>query len=126
MKVHQNTLKLYMKRHNVEHQYSALSNANLDILTKRWQEERPESGIRYLVGFLHRHRLQIQMWRVDNVGQALQQRQLIFCHKYTVKQPDALWHVDGHHKLIHWGVVIHGMVDGYSQMVCGSRYRVGL
>ena len=92
MKVHQNTLKLYMKRHNVECQYSALSNADLDILTKRWQEERPESGIRYLVGFLCRHGLQIQRQRVvmslrqvDNVGPALQQRWVIFRHKYTVK-----------------------------------------
>ncbi|KAI5982901.1 hypothetical protein EDC04DRAFT_2616344 [Pisolithus marmoratus] len=28
-------------------------------------------------------------------------------------RPNALWHMDGHHKLIRWGIVIHGIVDGY-------------
>ena len=78
MKIHRNTLKLYMKRHNVEHQYAALSNADLDILTRRFQQEKPESGICYLIGFLRSHGLRIQKWQVvsslrqvDNVRQAL-------------------------------------------------------
>jgi hypothetical protein len=28
-----------------------------------------------------------------------------------------MWHLDGHHKLIRWGIVIHGFVDGYSRLV---------
>ncbi|KAI6006192.1 hypothetical protein F5J12DRAFT_721182, partial [Pisolithus orientalis] len=33
--------------------------------------------------------------------------------KYHVKWPNALWHMDGHHKLIQWGIVIHGFIDGF-------------
>ncbi|KAI5987282.1 hypothetical protein EDD15DRAFT_2173867, partial [Pisolithus albus] len=39
-------------------------------------------------------------------------------HKYHIKQPNALWHIDGHHKLIRWGIVIHGFIDGFCCMVC--------
>ena len=28
-----------------------------------------------------------------------------------------VWHIDSHHKLIRWGIVIHGMIDGFCQTV---------
>ena len=37
--------------------------------------------------------------------------------KYTVPRSNYLWHLDEHHKLIKWGFVIHGIVDGYCHMV---------
>ena len=30
--------------------------------------------------------------------------------------PNSLWHIDGHHKLIKWRIVIHGGIDGYSRL----------
>ena len=36
---------------------------------------------------------------------------------YSVAGPNALWHLDGNHKLIKWKLVIHGGVDGFSRMV---------
>jgi hypothetical protein len=30
---------------------------------------------------------------------------------------NSLWHIDGHHKLIPWKIVIHGGIDGFSRMV---------
>ncbi|KAJ7574243.1 hypothetical protein C8J56DRAFT_753515, partial [Mycena floridula] len=68
--VHQNTLSRYMKRNGVSQQYSNLTNADLDILTK----------------------------------------------VFKTKKPD-LWHLDGHHKLIRWGIVIHEFIGGYSRKV---------
>ncbi|KAI6149917.1 hypothetical protein BKA82DRAFT_4339055 [Pisolithus tinctorius] len=38
-------------------------------------------------------------------------------HKCKVSHPNALWHMDGHHKLVHWGIVIHGIIDGYCHTV---------
>ncbi|KIK25392.1 hypothetical protein PISMIDRAFT_96746, partial [Pisolithus microcarpus 441] len=38
--------------------------------------------------------------------------------KYYVKQPNAVWHIDGHHKLICWGIIIHGFIDGFCCTVC--------
>ncbi|KAI5986085.1 hypothetical protein F5J12DRAFT_728872, partial [Pisolithus orientalis] len=31
--------------------------------------------------------------------------------------PNALWHMDGHHKLIQWGIIIHGFINGFCHMV---------
>ena len=31
--------------------------------------------------------------------------------------PNSLWHVDGHHKLIRWKIVIHGGIDGFSREI---------
>ncbi|CAJ0927556.1 8614_t:CDS:1 [Entrophospora sp. SA101] len=39
------------------------------------------------------------------------------CRKYKVSGPNALWHIDGHHKLIRWKIVIHGAIDGYTHLI---------
>ena len=36
---------------------------------------------------------------------------------YFVPFANSLWHIDGHHKLIDWKIVIHGGIDGYSRTV---------
>ena len=36
---------------------------------------------------------------------------------YRVPWINSLWHMDGHHKLISWKIVIHGCIDGYSRMI---------
>ena len=36
---------------------------------------------------------------------------------YSVGGPNALWHLDGNHKLIRWRLVIHGGTDGYSRLI---------
>lgn len=122
--IHRNTLYLHMKRHGVLRNYSKLSSADLDILTARFKHQRPESGLRYLIRFLRRHGLRVQnrrvrasLNRVDNLGATLHKQRSIKRRTYRVKCPNSLWHLDGHHKLIRWGIVIHGFVDGYSRLV---------
>lgn len=36
---------------------------------------------------------------------------------YSVAGPNALWHNDGLHKLIHWKFVIHGCIDGHTRLI---------
>ncbi|KAJ7043417.1 hypothetical protein C8F04DRAFT_895421, partial [Mycena alexandri] len=50
--------------------------------------------------------------RVDGLGRVLRQHKVIKRKPYAVSRPHALWHIDGHHKLILWGIVIHGSTDG--------------
>ncbi|KAJ7580486.1 hypothetical protein C8J56DRAFT_732946, partial [Mycena floridula] len=57
-------------------------------------------------------RVTASLKRVDNLGRTLRNNQTIRRRKYSVKRPNSLWHLDGHHKLIRWGIVIHGFVDG--------------
>lgn len=122
--VHRNTLRLYMKHHGIQRKYSELTNADLDILIGEFKKKRPDSGIRYIIGFLRRHGIRVQhhrvvhsLRRVDRLGQVLRDRRIKRRRKYYVKRPNALWHMDGHHKLIRWGIVIHGFIDGFCRTV---------
>jgi hypothetical protein len=54
---------------------------------------------------------------VDRLGQILRTHNTIDRQKYSVPHSNYMWHLDGHHKLIKWGVVIHGIVDGYCHTV---------
>jgi hypothetical protein len=105
--VHRNTLRLYMKHHGVQRKYSELMNADLDVLIRELKKKHPDSGIQYIIGYLHRHGIHMQHHRVvhslhqvDQLGQVLRDRRVKRRRKYYVKRPNALWHMDGHHKLI--------------------------
>jgi hypothetical protein len=122
--VSRHTLLARMREHNVLHKFSALSRAELDTFVKKFRAEKPDSGIRYLVGFLRAQGLRIQrrrvfasVHRVDRLGRTLRRRATIPRTRYFVSRPNAVWHLDGHHKLILWGFVIHGIIDGYSRTV---------
>ncbi|RXK35329.1 hypothetical protein M231_07432 [Tremella mesenterica] len=41
---------------------------------------------------------------------------------YSVPCVNAMWHIDGHHKLIPWKIVIHGGIDGFSRMMSYITY----
>ncbi|KAG1722196.1 hypothetical protein EDB19DRAFT_1599614, partial [Suillus lakei] len=58
--LHRNTLRLYMKAHGITRKYSELTNADLNILVGKFKKKQPDSGIRYIVGFLCRHGLRVQ------------------------------------------------------------------
>ncbi|KAI6100991.1 hypothetical protein EDD16DRAFT_1477898, partial [Pisolithus croceorrhizus] len=123
--VHRNMLHLYMKQHGIKHHYSALSNMELDQLIMQFKTTHPESSLCYVIGHLQAlgHHVQYQhvlhsLHRVDHIGQALRDQQVWKQQKYYVKQPDVVWHIDGHHKLIHQGIIIHGFIDGFFCTIC--------
>ena len=122
--IHRNMLHHYLKRHNIDYQHTLISDSDLDFLVRHFRSLKPQSGLRYLSGSLNRHGLRIQrqrisesLRRVDPLGRVLRRRTTIYRQQYQVSRPNALWHMDGHHKLIHWGIVIHGVIDGYCQTV---------
>jgi hypothetical protein len=125
LKIHRHTLEHEIERNGVTCQFAALSDCDLDRLVKVFKSTKPDSGICYLVGFLCYHGLRVQRKRVihsvkqvDSVGHALRVHKTIKRRKYSVQRPNSLWHLDGHHKLITWGIVIHGIIDGYFCTVC--------
>jgi hypothetical protein len=122
--LHRNTLHRYLKEAGVSREFSTISNANLDELLRVYKQKRPGSGLRYAKGYLRSRGLKIQhnhvmlsMRRIDGLGRVLRHRQVTQRRKYTAKRPNAIWHVDGHHKLIRWGIVIHGFIDGFCRTV---------
>lgn len=91
---------------------------------KRYKDSHPNTGIRYLRGYLFQQGIRIQrqriiasLSRVDNVAKVILRHKIIKRREYKSSRPNALWHVDGHHKLGPWGIVIHGLTDGYDRLV---------
>jgi hypothetical protein len=62
------------------------------------------------------------MRRVDPVGVQLRtMRKISRVKKYDAHGPHYVWHMDGCHKIIRWGFVIHACIDGYSRKVVYNR-----
>ena len=64
-------------------------------------------------------RVRNALWNVDPQGIL---NRTIHCtiiqrRVYCVSGSLALWHLDGNHKLIRWGFVVHGCIDGYSRKI---------
>jgi hypothetical protein len=123
MGMHRNILRNYLKMYRVYERYSAISDHDLDILTRHFKKIKPSSGLRYLIGFLRTHGIKVQkqrvrksLFRIDGLGQVLR-KHTITRREYYSPRPHSVWHMDGHHKLIKWGIVIHGFTDGYDRMV---------
>ncbi|CAG8656372.1 7417_t:CDS:2, partial [Paraglomus occultum] len=66
---------------------------------------------------VHRARVRESLHRVDPNGVIQRWQSLIPRRQYHVSGPNALWHLDGNHKLIRYKFVIHGCIDGYSRLI---------
>ena len=68
----------------------------------------------YLQIFVQRYRMKEAINRVQGrqtISHPIQRR------TYFVSGPNALWHLDGNHKLIKWRLVVHGCIDGFTHMI---------
>ena len=125
--VNRKVLRREMKRQDLHRAFSSISDDALDAVVTSYKEEKQHStGRGYVGGHLRQKGLHIQrarlidsIKRVDPLGEALRSEttKRLDRQTYQVSQPNALWHMDGHHKLIAWGFVIHGCVDGFSRTV---------
>lgn len=125
LNIHRNTIAKSMKLYGITRpQFSNISNESLDAMIKGYKQRHPNTGIRYIRGHLTHHGIRVQrkriiesLGRVDSVARVILNNKTIQRQEYISSRPNALWHVDGHHKLGPWGIVIHGFVDGYDRMV---------
>lgn len=106
--------------------YTDITNDDLDKTVSDIYREFPNCGIRRMKGFLSARGINLQwervrssLWRIDPEGIILRSMQLNFINRrrYFVPGSLSLWHLDGNHKLIRWGFIIHGCVDGYSRRI---------
>ena len=93
----------------------------LDQVTLAYVKQFPNAGQKSFAAFLleqgihvPRQKVRDSMLRVDPDGVMGRFRNAIKRRSYHVPGPIIVWHIDGYHKLIKWGIVIHGAVDGYS------------
>lgn len=121
------TIKRLRQEYNIQdpiQPYSLLSDNELDVVVKRLKQNYPFSGIRMLMGALQsegikitRERLQNSIKRIDIFGNISRSIRTTMRRTYRVAGPNALWHIDGHHKLIKWKFVIHAGIDGFSRII---------
>ena len=76
---------------------------------------------------LPRTRIRRAVREVDPLGVASRLSGSIKRRTYFVREANFLWHLDGNMKLIRWGFVIHGCIDGYSRLItflnCSSNNK---
>lgn len=66
---------------------------------------------------VQRYRLRESVIRTDPLRRLVRWHQVVSRRTYSVTKSNSLWHIDGHHSLIRWRLVVHGAIDGYSRMV---------
>ena len=121
--IHRHTLRTRIRESGLIRRFSGITDHEIDIVVRRYKRLQPQGGLHYIIGHFRRcgiriqkERIRLSLARVDRLGHTLRNHP-IDRRVYEVPRPNALWHLDGHHKLIRWGVVIHGIVDGYSRTV---------
>jgi hypothetical protein len=123
--VHHNTLKSYMALYKIKRNpFSIIPDSSLDMIVREYKDLHPNTGIRYVRGFLfgkglrvERSRIIASLARVDDIAKVVRRHRIIQRREYKSSRPNALWHIDGHHKLGLWGIVIHAVADGYDRVV---------
>ena len=104
--------------------FTPLTDLELDESIGNMCELHPLIGEKTICGRLRsqgihvqRERIRESLRRVDPTGVEARVGRLLHRRAYSVVGPNALWHLDGYHKLIRWRIVIHGGIDGYSWMI---------
>ncbi|KAL6459658.1 hypothetical protein MHYP_G00314170 [Metynnis hypsauchen] len=106
--------------------YSEITDADLDRTVEEIQRLYPNSGYRIIHGHLQSRGLRVQtsrmrcsLRRVDPEGSRIRalSAPMVRRRQYSVPFPNAMWHIDGNHKLIRWRIVIHGGIDGFSRLI---------
>ena len=94
-------------------QYSNISDDDLDRMIQSFQEQYPNCGYRMMQGHLKglNHRVQQSrvreaMARTDPHGVINRWCNTVVRRTYSVHSPNALWHIDGNHRLIRYACVI--------------------
>jgi hypothetical protein len=73
--------------------------------------------------YVPRQQLRESIHRVDPEGVEERSRKPIKRKVYYSNGPHHDWHMDGNHKLIRWGMVIHGCIDGCSRNIIYLQLR---
>lgn len=128
IKVSRDVLRREIKLIGMSRGYSDISDQELDKIIQNFLQHRDHTtGSGYVIGHVRskgirvqRHRIWASISHINSLGRAIRRntKEKLSRRSYQVPRPNALWHMDGHHKLIAWGIVIHGCIDGYSRTVC--------
>ncbi|ODN73104.1 hypothetical protein L198_08301 [Cryptococcus wingfieldii CBS 7118] len=71
--------------------------------------------------FVPRWRIRLCLKEVNPAAAALRWQFVVNRRRYYVPFINSLWHIDGHHKMFRWRIVIIGIIEGKSRKFVGLR-----
>jgi hypothetical protein len=109
--------------------FCTISDEELDRIIQQYiANHGTTTGQVYINGYLksqgllvQRRRIRESMARVDPRNTVLRWGITVSRRVYRVPWPNSLWHLDGHHSLIRWKLVVHGCIDGFSRRIMFLR-----
>ncbi|XP_076091352.1 uncharacterized protein LOC143063230 [Mytilus galloprovincialis] len=125
-KIHPNTLYKLLKEHDlqVRSSYSTITDDQLEEKVAEYNREHPNAGAMEVHSYLKTQGISIQrdrcravLTRVDSAGAAKRWSCTIQRRQYKVPTANSIWHLDTHHSLGRWGIVVHGGIDGHSRLM---------
>ncbi|XP_016333241.1 uncharacterized protein LOC107681453 [Sinocyclocheilus anshuiensis] len=109
---------------SVRSRMAGVDDEELENVVRRLQCQYPNSGNEMMRALLiveglrvSRHRVREMLVRVNPAAAARRWSSTVARRMYHVPFPNSLWHIDGNMRLIRWGFVIHGAIDGYSRLI---------
>ncbi|XP_032440596.1 uncharacterized protein LOC116733835 [Xiphophorus hellerii] len=103
---------------------AAVTDEDLETNIRQLQSLYPNSGTEMMRGLLHarglvvpRRKVREMMARINPMATARRWSSAVSRRVYHVPYPNSLWHIDGNMRLIRWGFVVHGGIDGCSRLI---------
>ena len=114
--------------------YSEISSTELDDTIKMVKQSFPNDGEVMMKSHLLRMGVKVprkdmrdSIHRIDHENTIDRQSKVIKHRVYAVEHPNAVWHMDSHHKLIRWRFITHAAIDGFSRtivyIVCANNNK---
>ena len=126
MDVSHSTLYRRLEEHGIDRMatFSSISDAELDNTIEEIKRNHPNDGERMIIGHLSslgirvpRSRVRSSIHRVDPINVELRRNLAVRRRVYHSDGPNSVWHLDGHHKMVRWRLIIHGGIDGFSRSI---------
>lgn len=104
--------------------HTIITSTDLDCVMRDLKKKFPNDGEVMIKSHLlrigiktTRQDLRNSIHRTDHENTVARQSKVVKRRVYSVEHPNALWHLDSHHKLIRWRLVTHAAIDGFSRTV---------
>ena len=117
------TLYRHLEEFNIPcSDFTQLTSNEIDDVIKDIKIDHPNDGEVMIKGHLSscgirvpRADLRASIHRIDHNNTVSRRSDVVKRRVYAVTRPNAMWHIDGNHKLIRWRLVVHAGVDGFSR-----------
>ena len=108
-------------------EYDSPTEEQLDALVAECLRLNPAAGVETVQSFVDgtyfvsRRQIRRTLRRLRPIHHFMRSDNTIRRRTYSVPGPNSLWHNDGCHHLIGYGIVIHAFIDGYSRLLLAIR-----